>query len=262
MRYGPLTLTLAVALAAGPLAASAQPYPSSPQNDAYQQNQQTYQENQQQYQQQQNDYNANDQDYQAQQQRYQDQRSDYSQQMADYQAKRDAYERARADYDARYGEGAYVRRYGEFRGYYTDYDGYAVYRDSPCEHKRNNAAAAGTVIGALAGAAIGSNLAAHAGGRLGGALLGGLVGGVAGNSIGRHTASCDANGYYYSYDETVPYAEDTTLYADRASGEHDYRWYREHRCRMAVAPVDRDGIVEDRYVRVCPDGDGRYRFTD
>jgi hypothetical protein len=37
------------------------------------------------------------------------------------------------------------------------------------------------------------------------------------------------------------------------------------RCRLAPAPVDfdRDGREEEfRYVRVCPDETGRYRFVD
>ncbi len=44
----------------------------------------------------------------------------------------------------------------------------------------------------------------------------------------------------------------------RRSGQYNYGYYNRQRCRLAPAPVSSD---EYRYVRVCPDGDGRYRIT-
>ena len=115
---------------------------------------------------------------------------------------------------------------------------------------------AGGVIGALAGAALGSNVAANGRGTEG-AVLGAVVGGVIGANVGKAAAKarCDQAGYYYNYADTVPYRE--SRYA--RSGEYDYRYYSRQRCRLAPAPVDQSGDV--RYVRVCPDGQGRYRIT-
>lgn len=253
MIKGPLTLTLAAVLAVGSAgAAIAQDYPqNTPQYDpAYEQAQA---------------------DYQA-------QRETYEQQRAAYEDARAAYERAKADYDARWGYGAYERRYGDFTTYYystspsyrgvtrddgyyytapTTFRGYEVYRNSPCEQRRSENSAAGTVIGALAGAAIGSNLAAHSGGRLGGAVLGAVAGGAIGNNVGRSTAHCDDNGYYYTYEQTYPYADDGTY-----AGRYDSDYYRSRGCRLALAPTDFDGVTDWRYVRTCPDADGYYRFTN
>lgn len=203
--------------------------------------------------------------------RYEDQRADYREQQADYRAarldyerRRDDYEAARAAYDRRWGYGAYARRYGpapswdeaRWAGYYGRDAGY-TYQD-PCRDRRNSNSVAGGLIGALAGAALGSNVAAR-NARTEGAVLGALVGGGIGVGIGRSSASCDDRGYYYSYDQTVPYRE-SDYYRGRRSGRYDYSYYSRQRCRLAPAPVDAyDG--EYRYVRVCPDRSGRYRIT-
>jgi hypothetical protein len=247
MKSGPLTLTLAATLAASaiaPVAATAQSY------DPY------------------GSYNREVDNYQA-------RRSTYEQQRADYEAARARYEADRRAYDARWGYGAYERRYGPFRGYYvgdvtTDrgyysdrnyYNNryYSAYRDTPCERQRSNNSTAGTIIGALAGAAIGSNVAAR-NARTEGAILGAVVGGALGNNIGKSTARCDSRGYYYTYDQTYPYRE-SSYYNGRRSGAYDSNYYRRSRCRLAVAPVDYGNSTDYRYVRVCPDGNGRYRIT-
>ncbi len=234
------------------------------------------------YDQSQAQYNRDLETYRAQQQIYQDKRNTYDAQREAYEQDRANYERARAAYDARWGIGAYERRYGPFRGYYTDtyaydpdaysttpyrgyYEGttdyYAAYRNTPCEERRENNTAAGAVIGALAGAALGSNIAGH-GVRTEGAVLGAVVGGVAGGSIGRSSAHCDSGGrYYFSYEQTYPYRE-ADWDRNGRSGRYDYSWYTEHRCRLAVAPADWNGVTDYRYVRVCPDEDGNYRITD
>jgi len=190
----------------------------------------------------------NDPNYQAQQQQYQSNRETYLIQQDRYRQDRDAYLRARDDYDAKYGSGAYDR-------YRTDW--YRPYADSPCERGGRGAQATGGVIGALAGAAIGSNIAAR-NARTEGAVLGALVGGALGAGIGRSTAHCDARGYYYRYDQTLPYRE---AYDGPSSGRYDRAYYARKRCRLVSAPAYWDGVTDYRYVRVCPDRSGRYRFN-
>lgn len=171
------------------------------------------------------------------------------------------YERDRRTYDRENGYGAYERRYGPPPVWSaTDYGRDAAYTgayNDPCRSRRTGNSVAGGLIGALAGAAIGSNVAAR-NARTEGAVLGALVGGVAGTAIGRSTAKCDDTGYYYSYDQTVPYRESAYDRRNR-SGRYDYSYYNRQRCRLAPAPID-DGD-EYRYVRVCPDSQGRYRIT-
>ena len=207
-------------------------------------------------------------------QRYQRDRSDYQAQRLDYQAarrtydrQRDDYERARAAYDARYGYGAYARVYGpapiwddaRWADRYGRDAAYTERYDSNCRDNRRSNTVAGGLIGALAGAALGSNVAAR-NARPEGAVLGAVVGGAVGAGIGRSTARCDANGYYYSYDETIPYREGAYDRRYR-SGRYGYRDYSRMRCRLAEAPIDWGDRVEYRYVRVCPDAEGRYRVT-
>lgn len=215
-------------------------------------------------------YQSQQRDYQRQQQDYQGRREDYDAQRRAYEAKRDQYLRDQAAYDRRYGRGAYVRQYGEWR--YDPYannantygrdvaysSGYDRYRDSPCEQNKDGRTAVGAIIGALAGAAIGSNVASS-GVKTEGAVLGALVGGGIGGSVGRNTARCDDNGYWYSKDQTISYRE--AGYNRNRSSRYAYNQYSRRGCRLAPAPVEYNGRVEDRYVRVCPDGSGRYRIT-
>src|SRR3990167_1302737 len=224
------------------------------------------------------EYRAQQRDYQRQQDTYRDRREDYTAQRQAYETKRRQYLRDRAAYDARWGVGAYERRYGAWRwdpgpyayyppsaGYYgadvsasVDYD---RYRRTPCERRRSGNTAAGLIIGALAGAAIGSNVAATDV-QTEGAVLGAIVGGGIGASIGRDSASCDERGYWFTRDETIPYREGR-WYRDRArySGRYSYNYYARRGCRLAAAPAEYAGQVEYRYVRVCPDSRGRYRIT-
>ena len=44
----------------------------------------------------------------------------------------------------------------------------------------------------------------------------------------------------------------------RASSDTAYSNYSK-RCRLAPADTDYNGRTETRYVRVCPDSEGRYR---
>jgi len=217
-------------------------------------------------------YEAQQRDYQRQQSAYQDRRADYADQRAAYEAKRDQYMRDQRAYDRRYGNGAYVKRYGEWRyepvrdagSYgrdtsYYDNNYYSAYRDSPCEKSRDNRTVGGALIGALAGAALGSNLASS-GVRTEGAVLGGLVGAGLGGSIGKSSAKCDGTGYWYSRDQTISYRESGYERGQR-SGRYAYNDYNRRGCRLAPAPTEYNGRTDYRYVRVCPDRQGRYRIT-
>jgi len=221
-----------------------------------------------QYERDQQDYQQDRADYAARNAAYQDARREYERRLADYQVERDRYDR-------RYGVGAYARAYGpepawdSARWDNDRYDGPrdpryygrdTSYRD-PCRDRGNSNATAGGIIGALAGAALGSNVAAR-NARTEGAVLGAVVGGVAGASIGKASAKCDDRGYYFSYNETVPYRE-SRYDRYRRSGQYDYSYYSRQRCRLAAAPIDWDDNRgrDVRYVRVCPDGTGRYRIT-
>jgi hypothetical protein len=169
-------------------------------------------------------------------------------------------------YDPRYDRRDYDRRYDDR---YPAADPYRYYRDSPCERRATSSdrRVAGTVLGALVGGAIGANVAADKV-ETEGAVLGAVVGGAIGNAIAsgdprdveRYSARCDDRGYYYSYEETFPYREDVG-YRDRRSGRFDYDYYARNRCRLAIAPAEWEGRVDYRYVRVCPDSQGRYRIT-
>jgi hypothetical protein len=221
-------------------------------------------------------YEARKDAYDARKETYDARRSDYEVSRADYQAARAEYdrrhaswERARANYDARYGYGAYIRvygpapiwdeaRYGRYDAPSAAYYGRPTTYNGPVTCRNDHSArTAGTILGALAGAALGSNIAAG-GHRTDGAILGGVVGAGVGNAVGNahDRYRCDGRGPYYSYSDTVAYREDRGY----RSGRYDYGYYNRMRCRLAPAPVDAYG--EDiRYVRVCPDADGRYRIT-
>ena len=182
-----------------------------------------------------------------------DSRADYERQLSDYQ-------RAQRDYDRRYGRGAYERAYGPPPVWSaTDYgrDASYVSNDPSCANSKTNRSIGGALIGALVGSALGSNVAAK-GVRTEGAVLGALVGGGVGLGVGRASAKCDDRGYYYSYDQTIPYRESDYDRA-RRSGQYDYSYYDRAGCRLAPAPVN--SANDYRYVRVCPDSNGRFRVT-
>ena len=230
------------------------------------------------------------QDYSQRNQTYLQDRAEYERQMRAYEAARDRYERDRAAYDRRYGIGAYERYYGRFSRlppvydpYYDDYaysvdrygrdtafydgtayDPYRYYINSDCERRYRSAnRTGGTLLGALIGGAIGAAAAGDSS-ETEGAILGAVVGGALGNNIAgnsstatRYAARCDANGYYFTYDQTLPYRENTRY----RNGRYDASYYARNRCRLAVAPANYSGRTEFRYVRVCPDRNNRYRIT-
>ena len=229
-----------------------------------------YQQDQQQYQQDRDAYEARKDAYEARRDNYDVSRADYQAARADYERRRARWERARADYDARYGYGSYIRVYGPAPAW--DSARWARYEPAPsagyygrdtayvapvrCRNDHSSATA-GAILGALAGAALGSNVAGH-GVRTEGAVLGGVVGAGIGGAVGNANDRyrCDTRGPYYSYNDTIAYREAP----DYRSGRYDYAYYSRMRCRLAPAPIDGDGR-DYRYVRVCPDRDGRYRIT-
>jgi hypothetical protein len=258
--------TLALATAA-PAMAQYQERPSQYQpTPQYQQDQQRYQDQREEYQRQRDAYDARRSDYDQHRQGYQAARVEYERRLA-------AYNRARYDYDRRYGRGAYVRVYGpapawsdsNYAYYLTPAPAYVapaapyygantVYTAPSvrCEHSSTVPAGA---IGALAGAILGSNIAAH-GRKTEGAVLGGVVGAGIGAAVGNahDRYKCDQRGPYFTYNETIPYREGRDFRTRR------YSEYQRMGCRLATAPVDSYGR-DYRYVRVCPDPDGRYRIV-
>ncbi len=218
------------------------------------------------YEQQLNDYHAKQQSYEDSRATYQGrtdayhvQQNAYANQQAAYADQRAQYDHEKAAYDLQYGAGSWDRR-GYTYDRYPGRDAYAYYRASPCERRASSDAAAGGAIGALAGAAIGSAVAGR-GNHTEGAVLGGFAGAAIGaSSASSSAARCDARGYYFSYNQTVPYRE-SAEYGDRVSGQYGYDNYRRMRCRLAAAPAYVDGYTDYRYVRVCPDSSGRYRIT-
>jgi hypothetical protein len=214
-----------------------------------------------------------------------------------YEAQRQAYEADRRAWEQRYGRSGAYSPYDRPAPYGPDYrapppydprydrrdydydrrdydrygaaDPYRSYRDSPCERRASSSdrRVAGTVLGALVGGALGANIASDKV-ETEGAVLGAVVGGALGNAIARgetrdlerYGARCDDRGYYYTYEETFPYREDVG-YRGRRSGRFDYDYYARNRCRLAIAPAEWDGRVDYRYIRVCPDAEGRFRIT-
>jgi hypothetical protein len=207
--------------------------------------------------------------YEASRDQYQARREGYEASRRAYEVRRAEWERARYDYDRRYGYGAYMRlhpvpvwddAYWSGRTA-TDYGVNTAYTAVDCNRRSDNGKVVGGLIGALAGAALGSNIAANGRGTEG-AVLGAVVGGAAGVAVGgsgRDRVRCDARGPYFSYNDTIAYRE-SSFDRGRSSGLYNYSYYSRQRCRLAAAPVDYYG-QDYRYVRVCPDRDGRYRIT-
>ena len=181
---------------------------------------------------------------------YQQQQDAYQQRLRDYNDQRAKYEWQREHPGRNYDNRGYDQR-----------DQYVRQDIAPCRARSNsdNSAASG-LFGALAGAAIGSSLAGR-GSHTEGAVLGAIAGGAIGSSVGSSSASCDNDGYYYSYNQTVRYREPSD-YNGQSSGRYNYDHYQRGGCRLVIAPVQYNGEEQTRYARVCPDGAGRYRLTE
>lgn len=129
----------------------------------------------------------------------------------------------------------------------------------PCKQYRDRGQVRSATLGALVGAAIGASVSDRDD-RDQGAVFGAIVGAIAGANVGQHAAQCDRLGYYYRYDQTFPYREPQARRGHY--GRRNYDWYRRQRCRLAIAPAQWGGHAEYRYIRVCPDRQGRYRIAD
>ena len=151
----------------------------------------------------------------------------------------------------------------------------------PCQREASNRGVTGGLLGAGAGAVLGSQFAAS-GHRRDGSLLGGLIGAFAGASIGHSSAACNSAAPPpgpQAYNPPPPEAAYGPTdygpppdYVERETwvyGRHGVRFrviedrLEPDGCTLAESPVYLpDGRVDRRYVRVCPDGQGRYRVVD
>lgn len=179
---------------------------------------------------------------------------------------------------------ASAQAYGS-SGYGGAYDRQGYYYD-PCQRSTTQRGTGGGLAGAGIGAAIGSGIAAK-GARTEGAVLGGLLGAVIGTNVGKNSAAC-APGRApppppppppVSYNEPLPPPapsyEDARRDAERDSYyERSYERHEGYRvdnraqadvngCTLAESPIYLpDGRVQKRFVRVCPDANGKYQVVD
>ena len=160
-----------------------------------------------------------------------------------------------------------------------------AYGDSyydPCRRSTTNRSTGGGLAGAGIGAAIGSGIAGR-GAKTEGAVLGGLLGAVIGSNIGKQSAACAPSRdsrYQGAYDNGY-YGADRGRYDDRyenarTADRRDEDGYETERsypvtdsraeangCTLAESPIYLpDGSVQKRFVRVCPDAQGRYQVVD
>jgi hypothetical protein len=177
---------------------------------------------------------------------------------------------------------ASAQAYGS-QSYGGAYDRQGYYYD-PCQRSTTQRGTGGGLAGAGLGAAIGSGVAAR-GAKTEGAVLGGLLGAVIGSSIGKKSAACasgrvpsptayngayeDHTHYSNSYEGARHDASRDTYY--ERSYERQGRYRVDNRtqhadvngCTLAESPIYLpDGRVQKRFVRVCPDSNGKYQIVD
>ena len=168
------------------------------------------------------------------------------------------------------------------------YDNNGYYYD-PCRRSTTQRGTGGGLAGAGLGAAIGGSVSGN-GAKTEGAVLGGLLGAVIGSNIGKNSAACSPgarpppppptayNNYDNRYDarpyDARPYDdpryEDARRDAHRDAYRRDSYSYRVDQrsadvngCTLAESPIYLpDGRVQKRFVRVCPDAQGRYQVVD
>lgn len=184
-----------------------------------------------------------------------------------------------------YGATPYGSSYGgayNNQGYYYD----------QCQRSTTNRTTGGALAGGAIGMALGSGIAAR-GHRTDGSVVGGLLGAVVGGMAGKSSAACTPGSniapppppppppraYNDGYDDDyrpVPYdqvrrdAQRDSYYEqsyehrdgyrvnDRVGGQADVNG-----CTLAESPIYLpDGRVQKRFVRVCPDGNGKYQVVD
>jgi hypothetical protein len=189
-------------------------------------------------------------------------------------------------YGSSYGGSAYGNQ-----GYYYD----------QCQRSTANRTTGGALTGGAIGMALGSGIAAR-GHRTDGSVLGGVLGAVVGGMAGKASAACAPgqalppppppppsayNGSYEdpayrsgssysgspysgSYDDARRDAQRDSYYErsyerrdgyrvnERTSGQADVNG-----CTLAESPINMpDGRVQKRFVRVCPDAQGKYQVVD
>lgn len=154
-----------------------------------------------------------------------------------------------------------------------------------CQRSTTQRGAGGGLAGAGIGAAIGSGIAAK-GARTEGAVLGGLLGAVIGTNVGKNSAACTPGrappppppppvAYNEPPPPPSPSYEDARRDAERDSYyERSYERHEGYRvadrpqadingCTLAESPIYLpDGRVQKRFVRVCPDANGKYQVVD
>jgi hypothetical protein len=184
---------------------------------------------------------------------------------------------------------ASAQAYGQptYRGGAYDNNGY--YYD-PCRRSTTNRGTGGGLAGAGLGAAIGGSVSGN-GAKTEGAVLGGLLGAVIGSNIGKNSAACTPGATPPPPPPPSAYnTYDNDRYADRDDGRYDdsrygdvrrdadrdayrrdsYSYRVEQRsstdingCTLAESPIYLpDGRVQKRFVRVCPDANGKYQVVD
>ncbi len=178
-----------------------------------------------------------------------------------------------------YGSSSYRGAYDN-QGYYYD----------PCQRSTTNRTTGGGLAGAGIGMALGSGIAAR-GHRPAGAVLGGVLGAVVGSMAGRSSAACapgrsvapppppPPSAYNGGYDDQAyrqgsyqggydnagrdsyyerSYERQDSYRVDNRSGQTDVNG-----CTLAESPIYLpDGRTQKRFVRVCPDAQGRYQVVD
>jgi hypothetical protein len=172
------------------------------------------------------------------------------------------------------------------------YDNNGYYYD-PCRRSTTQRGTGGGLLGAGIGAAIGSGVSGH-GARTEGTILGGVVGAIAGSAIGRNSAACtpgaapppppppsySQGAYNQPYDDRNGGYDDPNYAASRygdSRGGYTYESERSYSvtqgqnsgradangCTLAESPIYLpDGRTQKRFVRVCPDAQGRYQVVD
>ena len=162
------------------------------------------------------------------------------------------------------------------------YDSHGYYYD-PCRRSTTQRGTGGGLAGAGLGAAIGGSVSGN-GAKTEGAVLGGLLGAVIGSRIGKTSAACTPGAHqaapptaYNRYDsgyDARPYdatrSEEARRDAERdAYRDETYASRVEQRsadingCTLAESPIYLpDGRVQKRFVRVCPDAQGRFQVVD
>ena len=166
----------------------------------------------------------------------------------------------------------------------------------PCRDDAGGSPAVGSFVGAVTGAVVGSSIVSRKY-RKDGALFGAIVGATVGASVSNGGSSCGpsprqtgyydnrdyGDGYDHFYGQARPYngygyASEPYGYQERRTvvvrryapqpaydqgGYYGYQAPRAMSCALADSPIYLpDGRIQRRYVRVCPDANGRYQVVD